>query len=125
MARRRGTAVSWLPIRTARAIAGCRANASVAQLVGACGAPLTIAACQPRVRAMLKPRHRALERACAQREQVTLIYGDNQSAPLPLEVLPRVLYDLGERSYLEAECLLSGTIKTYRLDRVHKVRTST
>ncbi len=101
------------------------AGASVAQLVGACGAPLTIAACRPRVRAMLKPRHRPLERACAQREQVTLLYGDNASAPLPLAVLPRVLYDLGERSYLEAECLSSGTIKTYRLDRVHKVRTST
>jgi hypothetical protein len=28
---------------------------------------------------------------------------------------------MGERSYLEAECLASGTIKTYRLDRVHKV----
>jgi DNA polymerase III epsilon subunit family exonuclease len=99
-------------------------STTVAQLVQAAGAPITIAWCRPRLRSMLKPRHRPLERACVTRERVTLIYGDNESAPVPLSVLPRVLYDLGERSYLEAECLSSGTIKTYRLDRVHKVRTS-
>lgn len=97
---------------------------TVAQLVQAAGAPLTIAACAPRLRALLKSRHRPLERACQQREQVTLVYGDGASAPVPLPVLPRVLYDLGERSYLEAECIASGTIKTYRLDRVHKVLAS-
>jgi DNA polymerase III epsilon subunit family exonuclease len=97
---------------------------SVAQLLAAAGAPSTIAASAPRVRASLKSRHRPLERACSAREQVTLVYGDGESAPVPLQVLPRVLYDLGERSYLEAECLASGTIKTYRLDRVHKVLSS-
>jgi DNA polymerase III epsilon subunit family exonuclease len=100
------------------------APVSVAQLVHEAGAPLTLASCRPRVRSMLKPRLRPLERACTAREQVTLLYGDGESAPVPLSVLPRVLYDLGERSYLEAECLTSGTIKTYRLDRVQKVRTS-
>jgi len=97
---------------------------SVAQLVQAAGGTTTIAACAPRVRALLKARHRPLERACQTRDRVTLVYGDGESAPVPLSVLPRVLYDLGERSYLEAECIASGTIKTYRLDRVHKVLTS-
>ena len=94
---------------------------TIAQLMQAAGGPLTVQACAPRVRAMLRSRHRSLERACRTRERVTLVYGDGQSAPVPLPVMPRVLYDMGDRSYLEAECLASGTIKTYRLDRVHKV----
>ena len=97
---------------------------SIAQLVQAAGATLTISACRPRLRALLKSRHRPLERACQTRQRVTLVYGDGETAPVPLSVLPRVLYDLGERSYLEAECLSSGMIKTYRLDRVHKVLAS-
>jgi DNA polymerase III epsilon subunit family exonuclease len=100
------------------------APTSVAHLLQAAGVPTTVAKCGPRVRAMLKPRHRPLERACRTREQVTLLYGDTTAAPVALAVLPRVLYDQGEKSYLEAECLRSGTIKTYRLDRVHQVRTS-
>ena len=97
---------------------------SVARLVQASGSTSTIAACRPRLRSSLKSRHRPLERACQDREPVTLVYGDGDSAPVPLSVLPRVLYDMGERSYLEAECLMSGTIKTYRLDRVHRVQPS-
>ncbi|MEO6709607.1 MAG: exonuclease domain-containing protein [Planctomycetota bacterium] len=97
---------------------------TLAQILSAAGSPLTIAACAPRVRASLKTRHRPLERACKTRERVILVYGDSATAPVPLPVLPRVLYDQGERSYLEAECLASGTIKTYRLDRVHKVLAS-
>jgi len=95
---------------------------SLAQLEQAAGSSTSIAACAPRVRAHLKQRHRPLEHAIVSREPVTLVYGDTGSAPVPLSVLPRVLYDMGARSYLEAECLASGTIKTYRLDRVHQVR---
>ncbi|MBK8180532.1 MAG: 3'-5' exoribonuclease [Planctomycetes bacterium] len=98
--------------------------ASAVQLVQACGQPVTLILAAPRVRGLLKPRHRSLEHACREREPVTLIYGDETASPVPLSVLPRVLYDQGDRSYLEAECLRSGTIKTYRLDRVHQVRTS-
>jgi hypothetical protein len=32
------------------------------------------------------------------------------------------LYELGDKRYLEAECVASGMLKTYRLDRVHHVR---
>ena len=95
---------------------------AAAALVRAVGRPATLSGAAPRVRALLKPRHRPLERACREREAVTLVYGDGESQPVPLSVRPRVLYDLGEKSYLEAECLRSGTIKTYRLDRVHQVR---
>lgn len=97
---------------------------TVAQLVEAAGSATTISDCRPRLRAAIKQRHRPLERACLEREEVILTYGDGARAPVRLSVLPRVLYDQGERSYLEAECLSSGMIKTYRLDRVHKVRLS-
>jgi hypothetical protein len=36
-------------------------------------------------------------------------------------VRPRVLFELGRKAYLEAECQRSGTLKTYRLDRVQRV----
>jgi DNA polymerase III epsilon subunit family exonuclease len=94
---------------------------TLAGLIAAAGASTSIADCQPRVRALLKQRHRPLEHAIQSREPVTLVYGETDTSPVPLSVLPRVLYDMGARSYLEAECLASGTIKTYRLDRVHKV----
>ena len=34
---------------------------------------------------------------------------------------PRLLFTMGERDYLEAECVRSGTLKTYRLDRVQRI----
>ncbi len=96
-------------------------STSSAQLLAACGTPITIERSQPRVARLLKPRLRPLERACESRERVTLVYGDLSSPPVPLAVLPHFLYDQGDQSYLEAECLKSGTLKTYRLDRVQKV----
>lgn len=95
---------------------------SLPRLVAECGAPQTIAGFHPRVRGLLKSRHRPLEQACREREEVALIYGEVGAPPATLRVRPRVLYDLGDRSYLEAECLASGLIKTYRLDRIHQVR---
>jgi DNA polymerase III epsilon subunit family exonuclease len=84
---------------------------SIADLAQAAGSSTSIGACSPRVRSLLKQRHRPLEHAIQAREPVTLVYGGAERAPVPLPVRPRVLYDLGARSYLEAECLASGTIK--------------
>jgi hypothetical protein len=33
------------------------------------------------------------------------------------------LFESGRRGYLEGECVRSGTLKTYRLDRVLRVET--
>ena len=65
---------------------------------------------------------RALEAARDAEETVVLVYGGPGETPGRREVLPRLLYRAREKSYLEAECPLSGTLKTYRLDRIHKVR---
>lgn len=65
-------------------------------------------------------RLRALERACRDRDHVVLVYGE-EGAPARLAVAPRILYEMGERAYLEAECTRTGTLKTYRLDRVQRV----
>jgi DNA polymerase III epsilon subunit-like protein len=81
--------------------------------------PITIASCAPR-RPRLPQRLRALEQACRDRERVTLVYGEApETSRLP--VTPRLLFEQGERGYLEAECARSGLIKTYRLDRVQRV----
>lgn len=85
------------------------------------GAPITLAGAAPRAGRALKPRLRALERACAERTRVTLAYGEAGSVPAPLEVVPWLLFEQGERAYLEAECCSSGTLKTYRLDRIQRL----
>jgi DNA polymerase III epsilon subunit-like protein len=95
------------------------ADGTAAGLLALAGRPLTIAGLMPRAR--LKQRLRPLERACAEGREVTLLYGDEQEAPARLPVRPRVLYEQGTKGYLEAECRLSGTLKTYRLDRVQRV----
>lgn len=68
----------------------------------------------------LSPRLRRLEAACRERARVTLVYGGDDSVA-QLAVAPRLLFEMGDKGYLEAECIRSGTIKTYRLDRVQKV----
>lgn len=85
------------------------------------GSPVTIERWQPRVARALKPRLRPLQRACEERLRVTLLYGGDPEPPVPLEVLPHILYDLGDNSFLEGECVRSGILKTYRLDRIHRV----
>ena len=89
-----------------------------AQLAPWCG-PFTIPSLAPRV-TKLAPRLRALERACIERGEVVLVYGEDQ-APARLHVRPILMYQRETKAYLEAECLRSGTLKTYRLDRVQKV----
>ncbi|MBI5431255.1 MAG: 3'-5' exoribonuclease [Planctomycetes bacterium] len=93
----------------------------LAELVSLAGAPVTVERSKPRVARNLKPKHRPLADACDAREEVTLVYGEPPEPVLPLRVLPHFLYDLGDKSYLEAECRRSGTLKTYRLDRVQRV----
>lgn len=85
------------------------------------GVPVTIPAHAPHPGRGLKPRHRALQRAAERRERVTLLYGEPPQPPVPLPVVPWLLYRQSERAYLEAECCSTGLLKTYRLDRVHRV----
>ena len=97
-------------------------NVSLAALLGKQGGvPITIPAHAPHPGRVLKPRHRALQRACETRSRVTLLYGEPPEPPTPLSVVPWLLYRQAEKSYLEAECCSTGLLKTYRLDRVHRV----
>jgi DNA polymerase III epsilon subunit family exonuclease len=89
------------------------------ELLHRAGTKLTLAGGGPRT-PRLSPRLRALEAACAERAKVTLLYGEDAGASRLL-VAPRILFSMGEKSYLEGECVRSGTIKTYRLDRIQRV----
>ncbi|MEZ5973735.1 MAG: exonuclease domain-containing protein [Planctomycetota bacterium] len=84
------------------------------------GRPLTIASRAP-APARMSPRLRPLERALRDGETVQILYGENALGSRPIEVLPRLLYESHAKSYLEAEFLQGGDLRTYRLDRVHKV----
>jgi DNA polymerase III epsilon subunit family exonuclease len=89
------------------------------ELVARAGTRVTLAKAGPKM-PRLSQRLRRLERACRGRERVTLVYGIEE-VPAQLVVSPRVLYQMGDKGYLEAECVRSGLIKTYRLDRVVRV----
>lgn len=91
-----------------------------AGLLTECGAPLTIPASLP-PHPRLPPRLRALAAALEQGSEVTVLYGEGETAPAPISLRPRFLYASGGKGYLEAECLASGMRKTYRLDRVRRV----
>lgn len=64
---------------------------------------------------------RVLERAWREGRDVRLSYGEHRSSASLLDVRPTILYRTADRSYLEGECLRSGSIKTYRIDRIHRV----
>ena len=93
-------------------------------LLAACGAPVTIPSSAP-AQPILKTRHRPLVAAMKSGSGVQLTYGKAEKGlsfqPAILPVLPRLLYRRGEVSYMEAECSRSGLLKTYRLDRIHRV----
>lgn len=89
-------------------------------LAAHCGSPLTIESAIPRD-PKISTRLRALERATAQGEEITLLYGSGDGSPSTLGVRPRFLYQRHKTGYLEAECLRSNSLKTYRLDRVQKI----
>jgi DNA polymerase III epsilon subunit family exonuclease len=85
------------------------------------GRPATLANALPPL-PRIPRRLRPILDACESGEAITLIYGDSDRQPVPLDVIPSILYRSGDRNYLEAECGASGILKTYRLDRVHAVR---
>jgi len=91
-----------------------------AELAARCGAPLTIEGAFP-IAPRLQRRLRPLEAATRDGIEVTLVYGEGEESPAQLTVRPRFLYRRNKNGYLEAECQRSGTLKTYRLDRVQKV----
>jgi DNA polymerase-3 subunit alpha (Gram-positive type) len=92
---------------------------SFADLHGLCGDPVTIPSSAPRL-PKISPRLRFLEEACRAGARVTILYGENEG-PSRLSILPRILFESRRRGYMEAECARSGLLKTYRLDRVHRV----
>jgi DNA polymerase III epsilon subunit-like protein len=85
------------------------------------GPLLSIAGALPSPPRRAKQRIAELVRAASDKRSVTLIYGAPPSAPARLSVEPRLLYESHGKGYLEGICPLSGTLKTYRLDRVQKV----
>ena len=87
---------------------------------GAGSAP-TLAGCVPRPPARLRRPLRPLAQACEQREPIVLTYGAGQERPARLRVSPQLLFQMGRRDYLEAECLESSQLKIYRLDRIQRV----
>jgi DNA polymerase III epsilon subunit family exonuclease len=97
-----------------------RTDAALA-LVDRAAIPFTLAGSLPPRPNRRPAQLRVLERARTEERTVVLHYGEGPEAPARLEVLPRLLYRRRERSYLEGECRSSGTLKTYRLDRVQRV----
>ncbi|QDV05642.1 DNA polymerase III PolC-type [Planctomycetes bacterium Poly30] len=94
---------------------------SAMELLAQCGTPVTIKGYIPGP-ARMKPRLRPLQDALRNGDEVTLLYGGGDSGvPSSLEVMPRLLYERHKKSYLEAECLRTGMLKTYLLDRIQKV----
>jgi DNA polymerase-3 subunit epsilon len=93
---------------------------SPAGLLKECGTPITIPAYLPEP-ARVSPRLRSLESAARDGAEVRLLYGGDDAAPARLSVLPRLLYVRHKKSYLEAECLHSGRLKTYLLERIQRV----
>jgi len=98
---------------------GPRGDAMFLELLTRSGRRLSLSTSGPRA-PKVPQRLRALERACRDRVKLTLLYGE-EGAPARLPVAPRLLYEMGDKAYLEAECVRSGTLKTYRLDRVQRV----
>lgn len=95
-----------------------------ARLIALCGVPETIATSLP-ARPNRKPAHlRVLERARSEEATVVLTYGERGSEPARLHVEPRLLYRGREKSYLEGVCQSSGLLKTYRMDRIHRIETT-
>ncbi|MCA8980129.1 MAG: 3'-5' exonuclease [Planctomycetes bacterium] len=83
------------------------------------GAPLTITSALP-PEPRLPRRLRPLGAALAEEREVVALYGET-SSPASIPLLPRFLFEHRSKGYLEALCPRSGTLRTYRLDRLHKI----
>jgi DNA polymerase III epsilon subunit-like protein len=83
------------------------------------GSPITIAGSKPRAPKIV-PRLRPLEEACRNGSRLSILYGE-ESGLARLSVSPKILFESKRRGYMEGECARSGLLKTYRLDRIHKI----
>jgi DNA polymerase-3 subunit epsilon len=92
-----------------------------AGLLELAGLPLRLADAGPKAPRRRRARVGALLRAARDAQSVTLIYGEPGEEPARLAVSPRLVYEMGDKGYLEGLCARSGLLKTYRIDRVQKV----
>ena len=100
------------------------APVTAAALLALSGRPTSVPAARPAPPAHFHRRHRPLQAALRDGTDIVLHYGERIGTPSRLPVFPRMLYQHRDKSYLEAECRLSGLLKTYRLDRVQRVETA-
>lgn len=111
----------WQVVEACVAVRGGWSAALLAGLVADAGIGATLATTAPPRPTRRPSIVRALERAARADEPVRILYGSGDATPAPLDVRPRMVYRGKKHSYLEGECAQSGLLKTYRLDRVHKV----
>ncbi len=71
--------------------------------------------------ARMSPRLRPLERALRDGNPVTLMYGEGLSGQTKLEVMPKLMYESHAKGYLEGDCMRTGELRTYLLQKVRKV----
>ncbi len=110
----------WLELEECRVRSGIQEEGAWWGEVVARGGKTTFRGSRPRM-PRLSQRLRPLETACRDRTPITLVYGDGENAPARLAIVPHLFFASGERAYLEAECLRSGLLKTYRLDRIQRL----
>lgn len=101
-----------------RAIAGV--DATVPTLLADSGTHSTIGGATPE-EPRLNQRTRPLGRAIQDGTGIRLQYGAPTAHAMALDVRPKLLFRSQKKSYLEAECLKTGILKTYRLDRIQRV----
>lgn len=82
--------------------------------------PITVAGHTPRP-PRIPRRLRAIEGAVREGETLNLLYSGGNGITSTLPVLPRFLFERKQKGYLEAECLRSGLLKTYLLDKIKGV----
>ena len=91
------------------------------QLIAWSAKPTSIAQRMPGSPARKPSLCRKLEAARSLDQSIIFMYGDKSQPPARVEVTPRLLYRANQHDYLEAECQRSGTLRTYRVDRIIKV----
>ena len=97
---------------------------SFADLCAWSSKPTSVNYCLP-VRPIRRPAMlRKLESARSTEQALSLLYGDKINPPARITLTPRFLYRANKHDYLEGECPRSGTLRTYRVDRIIKVETN-